>query len=883
MTSQDPYPSALSRIRATVLSRRAHLFLGAITVLAVLFAGFDATRTRPSDGTVWRLGGDDLEVLATLPLDNAAPTPLRRGDRIIGIGSVITPTPQQAAASLRRFRPGQTISYLVQRGDTQLILPVTLGSTRVDLHDYAVNVALALIYLVIGFAVYLRSDNDRPANLFFTMCLLFSLYFTTNLQQVSYFLGALITQNIGAFARFMLPPIFLHFFLVFPSKKMTLTRHPFLSPLIYLLPAMFYIQFTLDQFVTADGGRISAPVWMILGIYYVLGLAALLHGYLSYRDPLMRERVRILTYGTMLAVIPFLIFKIGLEELSYQASLSRLGAVPLAAIPISFGYCVARYQILHIDLLVKRNLAYGSLTLATWLGYFGAAWWLGGRALALVPGKSPLIAAGVMLIIAAALWPLRLALQAGWNRRFYHARDNMAAVIEEISREIPRLIQKKILLQRVGIRLGDALGLPSLAFYVPEQQGAPGTYTLASLVQEPLPLTGEAAANGRSPADPQTPVRQRTVYPGELELPALTRNLREGGEPLWIDPAAGDVLDDHEAITREQAELQQRQGEQHLLLEHGIQLLVPMTAGSRLVGVIALPMRPGLDYEIHELQLLTIVAGQIALQIENSRLYEEEVAKQKMEEELAMARRIQARLLPGRIPRLKGVEIHAVNISSKQVSGDYYDLVERQDGKLAIVIADVSGKGIPASILASNLQAAVRAQCDICDSPAQILDRINRQIHASTEPEHFATLFLAFFDPHRRRLVYSSGGHNAPVLVHPDGTCRELDKGGLPLGAFDFGSYEEEEIGLAPGDLLFLYTDGLTETKGPDGDEDFGESRLNSLLRDRIGHQVGDLISGITDDLATFSGRTEHDDDITMIALKIGAADTADLIRAQEQ
>jgi len=248
-----------------------------------------------------------------------------------------------------------------------------------------------------------------------------------------------------------------------------------------------------------------------------------------------------------------------------------------------------------------------------------------------------------------------------------------------------------------------------------------------------------------------------------------------------------------------------------------------------------------------------------------------------------MARRIQARLLPGHIPHLDGIDIHAINISSTQVSGDYYDLVEREDGKLAMVIADVSGKGMPASILASNLQAAVRAQCDTCDSPALILDRINRQIHASTDPQHFATLFLAVFDPAERELVYSSGGHNSPVLVRADGSWRLLDKGGLPLGAFDFGSYEEEKIVLADGDLLFMYTDGLTETKGPDGDEDFGENRLNRLLIDRAQNPVAELIGSITEDLASFSGRREHDDDITMIALKVSAVCNSALARAHEQ
>jgi sigma-B regulation protein RsbU (phosphoserine phosphatase) len=301
-------------------------------------------------------------------------------------------------------------------------------------------------------------------------------------------------------------------------------------------------------------------------------------------------------------------------------------------------------------------------------------------------------------------------------------------------------------------------------------------------------------------------------------LPALAPSLALHGEPFWADPEEARQLEGRQAITREQAVLKARFKEQALLVDSGIQLLIPLITHGRLVGLMAFPHRPGEDgYQVHELQLLAIVAGQVALQVENSRLYEEEVAKQKLEEEMRMARQIQSRLLPRSIPEFSGVQIHAINISSKQVSGDYYDVIERQDGKLGLVIADVSGKGMPASILASNIQAALRAQCDTSDSPGLMLERINRQIHASTDPQHFATLFLAIFDPEERTLLYSSGGHNPPVLVRADGCIELLEKGGLPLGAFDFGTYDEGLVTLAEGDLAFFYTDGLTETKGPDG------------------------------------------------------------------
>jgi serine phosphatase RsbU (regulator of sigma subunit) len=699
----------------------------------------------------------------------------------------------------------------------------------------------------------------------------------TNLQQASYFLGAIITQNLGAFARFMLPAVFLHFFLVFPRKKLTLTRHPFLAPLLYIMPLMFYFRFTLDQFIGAEGAKINATSWIVLGIYYVFGLSALLHGYFSYRDPLMRQRVRILTFGTLAAVIPFLIFKIGLEELTFKTGLTRLGAVPLAAIPISFGYCVARYQVLQIDLLMKRNLAYGLLSGLIWIAYLGGGWWLGSKALALVPGSSPLVAAGTTLAIAAALWPVRTRIQQALDRRFYHSRDNMAALIEEFSKEIPRLIQRDQLLERVGRRLLEVLSLPGMGVYLVDPADGFPTFELMGHLRG-KPQASDYDEEGEGEVNQARRYRE-IRYPRQLVLQSVATALQDQGEPFWSG-ADLQVVDDRQAITREQAELKARAKEQQFLLDNGIQLLIPMVAQGRLVGIVALPGRPGDgEYQVHELQLLTIVAGQVALQVENSRLYEEEIAKQKLEEEMAMARQIQSRLLPSRLPTIQGLQMEAVNISSKQVSGDYYDLIEREDGRLAIIIADVSGKGMPASILASNIQAALRAQCYTCEAPGLVLERINLQIHASTDPQHFATLFLAVFDPGTRELIYSSGGHNAPVVMRRDGSMELLEKGGLPLGAFDFGTYEEGSVVLDHGDFLFLYTDGLTETKDASGEEEFGEERLNHLLHQKRDADVSEVFQWVNRELASFSGREDADDDITMVGLKIEA--TGDIAVAE--
>ncbi len=177
---QQTHP--LGGLYRLVISRGSHLAIGALTVIAVLFSGYDATKTRPSDGTVWLLGRPSLEVLDVVSRPSGQPTRLQGGDIIVGIGGRIVKAPQTAATELRRYAPGTSVPYLIRRDDRQFIVSVPLTSTRVNMRDYSVNVALALVYLVIGFAVYMRSGNDRAAGLSFLLCLAFALYFMTNLQ-----------------------------------------------------------------------------------------------------------------------------------------------------------------------------------------------------------------------------------------------------------------------------------------------------------------------------------------------------------------------------------------------------------------------------------------------------------------------------------------------------------------------------------------------------------------------------------------------------------------------------------------------------------------------------------------------------------------------------
>lgn len=835
--------------------RWLHL-IGAICTMGLcLFAAVDASKIKPNDGTVWLLGRQQVTIVEVPNRALAPNNQLQPGDIILGIGNTVVQSPQDAAKVLSLQEAGTSVAYLIQRGEETMILPVLLTEFRAMDRYYWYYGLLALAYWVIGLLIYIKGNQHQSARLFFQLCLLFAIFFMTNLNQSSYFWGDIITQNAGALARFFLPALFLHFFLIFPEKKHFVTRNPIIEGMIYILPLVFYVQFTIDQFFGTHAPRIYNTRWLILGTYFSIGVIAMLHSYLHNPDPLQRQRLRILTMGTTLGIIPFLLFTVLLSGRSND-TLAFIGTAPMIVLPLSFSYCIARYRVIQIEVLLRRSLVYSGLTIFTIIVYLLMALGLGTLLLTVFGQTSQLATIIATLIAAASLWPVRTYIQAQLDHKFFRSRSNLAVAMQEISQDIPRIIQQDHLITKVGTRICQLLDIPKLAVYKRGDEGA-GTWLLLG-----------AAFNTHDELAHDTSALSLPDCPMELALSATTRRMEQFSEPYWIE-SSGHEAAVKNATTREQAELQQRLLERNNLTQAGIRLLVPMLVHGKLVGTMALPDKRGGDnYQVQDLELLAMVAGQVALQMENSRLYEAELIKQKLDEQLTLARSIQSRLLPSHIPDVDGLDLAACNITSAEVSGDYYDVIEMSDGCLAIIISDVSGKGIPASLLASSLQASLRAHCESRKSPSEILERVNLYLHQSTDPSHFATLFLAIYDPLRQSLRYCSGGHNPPILRRGDGRVELLEKGGLPIGAFDFGTYEEGEVALAPGDLLFMYTDGLTETVNQ-AEEEFGTDRVESALHEKHNLNADNLIGHIRDELQRFSGRVQADDDVTLIAMKI--------------
>jgi phosphoserine phosphatase RsbU/P len=274
---------------------------------------------------------------------------------------------------------------------------------------------------------------------------------------------------------------------------------------------------------------------------------------------------------------------------------------------------------------------------------------------------------------------------------------------------------------------------------------------------------------------------------------------------------------------------------------------------------------------------LVSIAGQLALVIENARLTERMVAQERLRRELALAAQVQQRLLPACAPEGAGVELAGFCEPARGVGGDYYDFITLDQHQMGIAIADVAGKGMPAALLMSTVQATLRSLTARNGSTlpaipelAQMVGKLNRLIFNSTSGEHYVTFFYANFDQGSKRLTYVNAGHNPPLLMQTNGSInfRELASGGLIAGVFENSSYDQEIVQMESNDLLFMYTDGLTEALNRNGEE-FGESRVRKILASTVELSVKEIRDEIIRSVKEWSVNVPLHDDLTFVVMKV--------------
>ena len=355
----------------------------------------------------------------------------------------------------------------------------------------------------------------------------------------------------------------------------------------------------------------------------------------------------------------------------------------------------------------------------------------------------------------------------------------------------------------------------------------------------------------------------------------VVRRLMNLSTPLVIEPREIETWSQAlDALLPAQRE--ERAGEHDVLRAIKSTMLVQIKQRNELVGILSFgPRRGGFQYSVADRELLMSIAGQLALIIDNARLTERMVVQERMRRELALAAEVQQRLLPSQAPDTKGMELAGFCEPARGVGGDYYDFIKFDNSQLGVAIADVAGKGMPAALLMSTVQATVRSLTaarngSAISDLASIVSRLNQLLFNSTNGEHYVTFFYAMFDQATQRLTYVNAGHNPPIYLRADNGSeyRQLTSGGLVAGAFEHSAYEQETVQMSSNDLLFLYTDGLTEALNVEGEE-FGTSRMLDTLKSIASLSADQIRDVVARRVKEWCAGMSLYDDLTFVVMKV--------------
>ncbi|MFN7920929.1 MAG: SpoIIE family protein phosphatase [Bryobacteraceae bacterium] len=343
------------------------------------------------------------------------------------------------------------------------------------------------------------------------------------------------------------------------------------------------------------------------------------------------------------------------------------------------------------------------------------------------------------------------------------------------------------------------------------------------------------------------------------------------GESFRISRNVRDrVLDQKESLLIADASLDAALRESMTIVQQNVRslLAVPLQTKDKVIGIIYIDspdiLRP---FTPDDLTLLTVMANIAAIRIENARLAEVEERQRLMRKELDQAADIQRNLLPKVPPKAEGLDLAGSSIACRSVGGDYFDYLELSGGRTGVICGDVAGKGMPAALLMSSVQARVQVLSEEDADLATLMTRLNRSVSASCPAGRFITFFLAVFDPKSGKLTYSNAGHNPPYLLRTNGVIEELTEGGPVLGILKNIPYSAEAVRFDPGDVLVMFSDGVTEAQNSVLDE-FGELRLLEVLKSARGGTADQVMKAVYEAAERFMGDAPAADDITVVVAR---------------
>jgi sigma-B regulation protein RsbU (phosphoserine phosphatase) len=658
-------------------------------------------------------------------------------------------------------------------------------------------------------------------------------------------------------------PSLLVFALSFPTENRVLNRFPVIGfvvflPYVFHLAAMMFGDRMLDQLsripdtIATEGDFGGGPRELTLtGFDAVLGAVvrmlervhrslfalvdivySLVAVYILYRsqhgltNPRLARQLRVVTLGVLTSIALFVLAKLLL--------LSRVSVVPdtagLALLNLSLvasggaiAYAVIRHQFLGVRNVIERSVLYGVEA-----AIFAGIYLLVMRPIAIFFGQysaggREIFEAGFVMLVVIAFQPALERAEAVLEHALARGKGGIAQRFKRVGDEVASATTREELDLSISRSLREVLDATDAR--------------LVTVSNGSDPVAGALSRLGE-------PVRRRDLLqPAESRRQRWRRRGRKGENGDQPQPG----------IAPDQ-------------LPAGIDVFVPIMQDGNCVAYVTLAEKVyGLTYAAEELGHLALLSTQIGAAFQNIRLLAESVERKVFEEELKIARKIQMQMLPSAPPALPGFDIFGVTVPSRQVGGDYYDFVLVDGRWLVIVVADVSGKGIPASILTATLQATVRTNTDAQTQPRDMMARLNKLLYRNTSAAEFATVFYAVLDMESGAVRFSNAGHEFPFLV-TDGSASLIEESGVVLGCLEEFDYVERDCHVPAGGSLVVYTDGVTDSESRGGDY-YGAHRLRSVLERNGQLSARDVCRRVIEDVRAF-GDGENQDDLTVVVLK---------------
>ncbi len=793
---------------------------------------------------------------------------IKSGDRIESINGRAFTDDSVYKQELVNLRAGQPVTLLMSRktADGQIeryetsVLPAVIVRDFNYYSQFIVGFIFTYVFptfcILLGFWVVFERPHD-----FLAWILLFVLLGLSSLSLESYSSNTLVGVYQDIFFSSWALAMLL-FGIYFPERWSVDRKLPWLKWFL-IVPLGFQIFITLLSIVQTFSGLDALQyIGFLINPYGTIGLfinlisigmffAALGHKSGTLENPDARRRLKLMLYGTAIAMLPS--FAIVILRVVTGAKGSFTEVVPfwfaiislllMLLFPLTMAYVIVVHRAMNVSVVVRQGLQYALATNGVRVLQFGLLLAIIAGTLVVIRNFREDIAAQIAFIVGGlALIPLfdYVAKRARiWiDRKFFREAYNAEQILSDLSEDVRTMVETKPLLETVSNKISESMHVPQVALLLKN----------GSVFQSAYALGYENAPNTSLPEN--TEIIER-----------LKKN-----EPLVI------YQDDAESWINDAAQA----GERTNLRELNSQLLLPFGAKNQLSGVISLsPKRSEEPYSPNDLRLLKSVAAQTGLALENSRLTEaivtEAAQRERLNTEIEIAREVQERLFPQELPPIEGLDYFGACRPALGVGGDYYDFIELPENKFGIAIGDISGKGIGAALMMASLQASLRGQAIHFKSDlAGLMKQINSLVYEASTSNRYATFFYAQYEPATRKLAYVNAGHNPPFLIRENGEVVRLEEGGAVVGMLPsmLVNYKQGEIELQQGDTLVGYTDGISEAMNP-SEEEWSEDEMLEKLKTVTDKTAAEILPFIVRCADEFAAGAKQHDDMTMIVVKV--------------